>query len=137
CSNYNATGVYVGGSTTSYYGLFNDETPTGRVDPATVCNGYIPRNRPRNLNALRDAYAACSFGQTVSGSISLQGVVNCSVELVSDGRYRINFTTPFESTFYRPEIVAQAMNQDLIVRPIAKDGSYYMLSIRRKRAISR
>ena len=136
CSNYNATGVYVGGSTTSYYGLFNDETPTGRVDPATVCNGYIPRNRPRNLNALRDAYAACSFGQTVSGSISLQGVVNCSVELVSDGRYRINFTTPFESTFYRPEIVAQAMNQDLIVRPIAKDGSYYMFEVRNSSGVA-
>ena len=136
CSNYNATGVYAGGSTTSYYGLFNDETPTGRVDPATVCNGYIPRNRPRNLNALRDAYAACSFGQTVSGSISLQGVVNCSVELVSDGRYRINFTTPFESTFYRPEIVAQAMNQDLIVRPIAKDGSYYMFEVRNSSGVA-
>ncbi|HBT4424791.1 TPA: hypothetical protein MBV60_004994, partial [Klebsiella pneumoniae] len=130
CSNYNATGVYAGGSTTSYYGLFNDETPTGRVDPATVCNGYIARNRPRNLNALRDPYAACSFGQTVSGSVSLQGVVNCSVELVSDGRYKINFTTPFESTFYRPEIVAQVMNQDLIVRPIAKDGSYYTFEVR-------
>ena len=136
CSNYNATGVYAGGSATSYYGLFNDETPTGRVDPATVCNGYIPRNRPRNLNALRDAYAACSFGQTVSGSISLQGVVNCSVELVSDGRYRINFTTPFESTFYRPEIVAQAMNQDLIVRPIAKDGSYYMFEVRNSSGVA-
>ena len=130
CSNYNATGVYVGGSTTSYYGLFNDETPTGRVDPSTVCAGYIARNRPRNLNALRDAYAACSFGQTVSGSISPQGAINCSVELVSDGRYKINFTTPFESTFYRPEIVAQAMNQDLIVRPIAKDGSYYTFEVR-------
>ncbi|MBU9997248.1 hypothetical protein KTQ03_07405 [Klebsiella michiganensis] len=130
CSNYNATGVYAGGSTTSYYGLFNDETPTGRVDPSTVCAGYIARNRPRNLNALRDPYAACSFGQTVSGSVSLQGVVNCSVELVSDGRYKINFTTPFESTFYRPEIVAQAMNQDLIVRPIAKDGSYYTFEVR-------
>ena len=130
CSNYNATGVYAGGSTTSYYGLFNDETPTGRVDPSTVCAGYIARNRPRNLNALRDAYAACSFGQTVSGSISPQGAINCSVELVSDGRYKINFTTPFESTFYRPEIVAQAMNQDLIVRPIAKDGSYYTFEVR-------
>ncbi|WP_316544044.1 hypothetical protein, partial [Klebsiella michiganensis] len=130
CSNYNATGVYAGGSATSYYGLFNDETPTGRVDPSTVCAGYIARNRPRNLNALRDAYAACSFGQTVSGSISPQGAINCSVELVSDGRYKINFTTPFESTFYRPEIVAQAMNQDLIVRPIAKDGSYYTFEVR-------
>ena len=136
CSNYNATGVYVGGSTTSYYGLFNDETPTGRVDPSTVCAGYIARNRPRNLNALRDPYAACSFGQTESGSISLQGVVNCSVELVSDGRYKINFTTPFESTFYRPEIVAQAMNQDLIVRPIAKDGSYYIFEVRNSSGVA-
>ncbi|HHH4579708.1 TPA: phage tail fiber protein [Klebsiella michiganensis] len=136
CSNYNATGVYVGGSTTSYYGLLNDETPTGRVDPATVCNGYIARNRPRNLNALRDAYAACSFGQTVSGSISPQGAINCSVELVSDGRYKINFTTPFESTFYRPEIVAQAMNQDLIVRPIAKDGSYYTFEVRNSSGVA-
>lgn len=130
CSNYNATGVYAGGSTTSYYGLFNDETPTGRVDPSTVCAGYIARNRPRNLNALRDAYAACSFGQTVSGSISSQGAINCSVELVSDGRYKINFTTPFESTFYRPEIVAQIMNQDLVVRPIAKDVNYFTFEVR-------
>ena len=136
CSNYNATGVYAGGSTTSYYGLFNDETPTGRVDPSTVCAGYIARNRPRNLNALRDAYAACSFGQTVSGSISPQGAINCSVELVSDGRYKINFTTPFESTFYRPEIVAQAMNQDLIVRPIAKDGSYYIFEVRNSSGVA-
>ena len=136
CSNYNATGVYAGGSATSYYGLFNDETPTGRVDPSTVCAGYIARNRPRNLNALRDPYAACSFGQTVSGSVSLQGVVNCSVELVSDGRYKINFTTPFESTFYRPEIVAQAMNQDLIVRPIAKDGSYYTFEVRNSSGVA-
>ncbi|HBM3074544.1 TPA: hypothetical protein LVL86_006350, partial [Klebsiella michiganensis] len=130
CSNYNVTGVYVGGSTTSYYGLFNDETPTGRVDPSTVCAGYIARNRPRNLNALRDAFAACSFGQTVSGSISSQGAINCSVELISDGRYKVNFSTPFESTFYRPEIIAQAMNQDLVVRPIAKDVSYYTFEVR-------
>ena len=130
CSNYNATGVYVGGSTTSYYGLFNDETPTGRVDPSTVCAGYIARNRPRNLNALRDAYAACSFGQTVSGSISSQGAINCSVELVSDGRYKVNFSAPFESTFYRPEIVAQIMNQDLIVRPITKDVNYFTFEVR-------
>lgn len=131
CSNYNATGVYVGGSTTSYYGLFNDETPTGRVDPSTVCAGYIARNRPRNLNALRDAYAACSFGQTVSGSISLQGAaVGCSIELVSDGRYKINFATPFESTFYRPEIVAQIMNQDLVVRPIEKNVNYFTFEVR-------
>ncbi|WP_454779849.1 hypothetical protein [Klebsiella michiganensis] len=130
CSNYNATGVYVGGSTTSYYGLFNDETPTGRVDPSTVCAGYIARNRPRNLNALRDAYAACSFGQTVSGSISSQGAINCSVELISDGRYKVNFSAPFESTFYRPEIVAQIMNQDLIVRPITKDVNYFTFEVR-------
>lgn len=130
CSNYNATGVYAGGSATSYYGLFNDETPTGRVDPATVCNGYIARNRPRNLNALRDAYAACSFGQTVSGSISPQGAINCSVELISDGRYKVNFSAPFESTFYRPEIVAQIMNQDLIVRPITKDVNYFTFEVR-------
>lgn len=136
CSNYNVNGVYAGGSTTSYYGLLNNETPTGRVDPSTVCAGYIARNRPRNLNALRDPYAACSFGQTVSGSVSLQGVVNCSVELVSDGRYKINFTTPFESTFYRPEIVAQAMNQDLIVRPIAKDASYYTFEVRNSSGVA-
>ncbi len=136
CSNYNATGVYVGGSTTSYYGLINDETPTGRVDPSTVCAGYIARNRPRNLNALRDAYAACSFGQTVSGSISPQGAINCSVELVSDGRYKVIFSTPFESNFYRPEIVAQAMNQDLIVRPIAKDVSYYTFEVRNSSGVA-
>ena len=136
CSNYNATGVYVGGSTTSYYGLFNDETPTGRVDPATVCNGYIARNRPRNLNALRDAYAACSFGQTVSGSISSQGAINCSVELISDGRYKVNFSAPFESTFYRPEIIAQIMNQDLIVRPIAKEVSYYTFEVRNSSGVA-
>ncbi|WP_374041217.1 hypothetical protein [Klebsiella pneumoniae] len=136
CSNYNATGVYVGGSTTSYYGLFNDETPTGRVDPSTVCAGYIARNRPRNLNALRDAYAACSFGQTVSGSISSQGAINCSVELVSDGRYKVIFSTPFESTFYRPEIVAQIMNQDLVVRPIAKDVSYYTFEVRNSSGVA-
>ena len=136
CSNYNATGVYVGGSTTSYYGLFNDETPTGRVDPSTVCAGYIARNRPRNLNALRDAYAACSFGQTVSGSISSQGAINCSVELISDGRYKVNFSAPFESTFYRPEIVAQIMNQDLIVRPIAKKVSYYTFEVRNSSGVA-
>ena len=136
CSNYNATGVYVGGSTTSYYGLFNDETPTGRVDPSTVCSGYIARNRPRNLNALRDAYAACSFGQTVSGSISSQGAINCSVELISDGRYKVNFSAPFESTFYRPEIIAQIMNQDLIVRPIAKEVSYYTFEVRNSSGVA-
>ncbi|WP_177930826.1 hypothetical protein [Klebsiella grimontii] len=136
CSNYNATGVYAGGSATSYYGLFNDETPTGRVDPATVCNGYIARNRPRNLNALRDAYAACSFGQTVSGSISSQGAINCSVELISDGRYKVNFSAPFESTFYRPEIVAQIMNQDLIVRPIEKKVSYYTFEVRNSSGVA-
>ena len=136
CSNYNATGVYVGGSTTSYYGLFNDETPTGRVDPSTVCAGYIARNRPRNLNALRDAYAACSFGQTVSGSISSQGAINCSVELISDGRYKVNFSAPFESTFYRPEIIAQIMNQDLIVRPIAKEVSYYTFEVRNSSGVA-
>ena len=136
CSNYNATGVYVGGSTTSYYGLFNDETPTGRVDPSTVCSGYIARNRPRNLNALRDAYAACSFGQTVSGSISSQGAINCSVELISDGRYKVNFSAPFESTFYRPEIVAQIMNQDLIVRPIEKKVSYYTFEVRNSSGVA-
>ncbi|MDR8427957.1 phage tail fiber protein [Klebsiella pneumoniae] len=136
CSNYNATGVYVGGSTTSYYGLFNDETPTGRVDPSTVCSGYIARNRPRNLNALRDAYAACSFGQTVSGSISSQGAINCSVELISDGRYKVNFSAPFESTFYRPEIIAQIMNQDLIVRPIAKELSYYTFEVRNSSGVA-
>ena len=136
CSNYNATGVYVGGSTTSYYGLFNDETPTGRVDPSTVCAGYIARNRPRNLNALRDAYAACSFGQTVSGSISSQGAINCSVELISDGRYKVNFSAPFESTFYRPEIVAQIMNQDLIVRPIEKKVSYYTFEVRNSSGVA-
>lgn len=130
CSNYNLNGVYAGGADTSYFGLANDEVPTGRVDPATVCNGFIPRNRPRNINALRDPYAACSFGQTVSGSISQQGAVGCSIELVSDGRYKINFTTPFESTFYRPEIVAQIMNQDLIVRPIAKDVNYFTFEVR-------
>ncbi|WP_374041246.1 phage tail fiber protein [Klebsiella pneumoniae] len=130
CSNYNINGVYAGGSSTSYYGLRNDEVPTGRVDPATVCNGFVPRSRPRNINALRDPYAACSFGQTVSGSISSQGAVGCSIELVSDGRYKINFTTPFESTFYRPEIVAQIMNQDLIVRPIAKDVNYFTFEVR-------
>ncbi|HHG7137641.1 TPA: hypothetical protein ACPXR2_002243 [Klebsiella pneumoniae] len=136
CSNYNATGVYVGDSTTSYYGLFNDETPTGRVDPSTVCSGYIARNRPRNLNALRDAYAACSFGQTVSGSISSQGAINCSVELISDGRYKVNFSAPFESTFYRPEIIAQIMNQDLIVRPIAKEVSYYTFEVRNSSGVA-
>lgn len=130
CSNYNINGVYAGGSSTSYYGLRNDEVPTGRVDPATVCNGFVPRSRPRNINALRDPYAACSFGQTVSGSISSQGAVGCSIELVSDGRYKINFTTPFESTFYRPEIVAQIMNQDLVVRPIAKDVNYFTFEVR-------
>ncbi len=130
CSNYNLNGVYAGGADTSYFGLANDEVPTGRVDPATVCNGFIPRNRPRNINALRDPYAACSFGQTVSGSISQQGAVGCSIELVSDGRYKINFTTPFESTFYRPEIVAQIMNQDIIVRPIAKDVNYFIFEVR-------
>ena len=136
CSNYNATGVYAGGSATSYYGLFNDETPTGRVDPSTVCAGYIARNRPRNLNALRDAYAACSFGQTVSGSISSQGAINCSVELISDGRYKVNFSAPFESTFYRPEIVAQIMNQDLIVRPIEKKVSYYTFEVRNSSGVA-
>lgn len=136
CSNYNATGVYVGDSTTSYYGLFNGETPTGRVDPSTVCAGYIARNRPRNLNALRDAYAACSFGQTVSGSISPQGAINCSVELISDGRYKVNFSAPFESTFYRPEIIAQIMNQDLIVRPIAKEVSYYTFEVRNSSGVA-
>ncbi|MFQ0887169.1 hypothetical protein, partial [Escherichia coli] len=65
-----------------------------------------------------------------SGSISQQGAVGCSIELVSDGRYKINFTTPFESTFYRPEIVAQIMNQDLIVRPIAKDVNYFTFEVR-------
>ncbi|HIB5643537.1 TPA: hypothetical protein ACWXA3_005276 [Klebsiella pneumoniae] len=136
CSNYNVNGVYAGGVATSYYGLLVDEVGGGRVDPATVCAGYIARNRPRNLNALRDAYAACSFGQSASGAISSQGAVNCSVELVSDGRYRINFTTPFESTFYRPEIVAQAMNQDLIVRPIAKEVSYYTFEVRNSSGVA-
>lgn len=136
CSNYNVNGVYAGGVSTSYYGLLVDEVGGGRVDPATVCAGYIARNRPRNLNALRDAYAACSFGQSTSGAISSQGAVNCSVELVSDGRYRINFTTPFESTFYRPEIVAQAMNQDLIVRPIAKEVSYYTFEVRNSSGVA-
>ena len=136
CSNYNVNGVYAGGVATSYYGLLVDEVGGGRVDPSTVCAGYIARNRPRNLNALRDAYAACSFGQSASGAISSQGAVNCSVELVSDGRYRINFTTPFESTFYRPEIVAQAMNQDLIVRPIAKEVSYYTFEVRNSSGVA-
>lgn len=130
CSNYNVNGVYAGGASTSYYGLLVDEVPSGRVDPATICNGFTPRNRPRNLNALRDAYAACSFGQTVSGAISSQGTLNCSVELVSDGRYKINFTTPFESTFYRPEISVQLVNSSINIVTIAKDVSYYTFEVR-------
>lgn len=130
CSNYNVNGVYAGGVSTSYYGLLVDEVPSGRIDPATICNGFTPRSRPRNLNALRDAYAACSFGQTVSGAISSQGALNCSVELVSDGRYKINFTTPFESTFYRSEISVQLVNSSINIVTIAKDVSYYTFEVR-------
>ena len=130
CSNYNINGVYAGGVSTSYYGLLVDEVPSGRIDPATICNGFTPRSRPRNLNALRDAYAACSFGQTVSGAISSQGALNCSVELVSDGRYKIKFTTPFESAFYRPEISVQLVNSSINIVTIAKDVSYYTFEVR-------
>ncbi|MBA4424802.1 hypothetical protein HAQ07_02810, partial [Klebsiella michiganensis] len=95
--------------------------------------GPDPRNFNQRVSLGRNDLLIRTF---LSGSISSQGAINCSVELISDGRYKVNFSAPFESTFYRPEIIAQIMNQDLIVRPIAKEVSYYTFEVRNSSGVA-
>ncbi|HAT4984436.1 TPA: hypothetical protein I9786_002839 [Serratia marcescens] len=130
CSAYHINGgVYYGNESTSYYGLSVDEVQTGRVSDAVVTGGYIKRTSPRNFNAIQIAQAACSFGQSTSGVINSPLTVGCSLSLVSDGRYKVTFDTPFASTFYKPEVVASRNNAKLEVRTISRDVNSFTFQV--------